>query len=227
MHPRTKRLGAVAAIATAVAIPAEGLLRRSFPSLSVPNEVDKRLGNTSDDCQRMWSNPLVKQLSDVYDLLGRKFVHWLVFPMKINKASFPSMLAVSGNANPLKVFSSVISLDSVNVVDAKPWFVPIDKCRRNKAMHHKSNFPSVRTKTNFFIPGVVRLWRVFLRLSSPRYFLLFAKPNSCVRVSSSRNTNSPFAADFKRNSALRYGFPLFHDVFSFFAGVAIIGVPNK
>ena len=69
MEQRTKRLSAAAAIATALAIPAEGLLRRLLPAFAVADQVDKRLGHTGNNGKRVGRYSLAQQLADAFGVL--------------------------------------------------------------------------------------------------------------------------------------------------------------
>ena len=207
----------------AVAMTVNGLLRNLFPTLPVSNEVNKRLGYPSYDGQCVRRYSLLKQLADIHNLFGFELVRRLVLPAQINKPCLPCVLAVSGDANPLKVFSPVVSLDPVDVIDAKAGFVAFHESKSDKPMHKEPCAFSVNTKSDFSVSGVVWL-RCYLRsLSLARNGLRLSVAHSCVGVRSGRNANSAFATNFKRDSAFYDGFPKFHVRIISELSVCIIG----
>ena len=223
MQDRAKRLGAVAAIATAIAIPAEGLRLRYLASLAVADKVDKRFRYPGNYAKRVRGNSLMQKLADVCNLLCRKFVRWLLLSVEVYKARFPSMFGISCQANPLKVFSPVVGLDPVDVVDAQPRLVSINESRRDKAMHKESGAFTIDAKTDLTVSSVVWLRRVFLRFSGAADGLRFSVANPLISVRSGWQSNSADVANFKCDAALFNCFPLFHIKPSCCDGVCIIG----
>ena len=223
MSDKAKRFAAVAALATAIAVPAEGLRLRYLASLAVADKVDKRLGHSGNYGQRVRGYALMQKLADVYHLLGRKFVRWLALTIEVYKAGLPSVLRVSRQTDPFKVLGPVVCLDAVDVIDAQPRSVTIDKSHCNQTMNKKPRSLSIDAKPDLAVPGVVWLRRVFLWLSGAAYGLHLPVPNSGVGVWPRRDANAPKVADLKRDSALFDCFPLFHVAPSNGFDVYIIG----
>lgn len=218
---RNQKVGT--AIASAIDASAEWLLCRLFPSLSVTDKVDECFGYASDDSQSMRRYALVKQFANVHNLFGCELVRRLVLSVQINKPGFPSVLSVSGNADPFKVIGSVVSLDPVDVVDAKAWLVAINECKGNKSMNEESSTFAVNTKPDFFVSSMVRLRRYFSSLSLARNGLRLSVADSGIGVRSSWNTNPTIATNLKSNSALSDSFPSLHPSVLSVLCVCIIG----
>jgi hypothetical protein len=218
-----KRVGAAVALAAAIAIPAEGLRLRNLSALSVTNEVNERIRDSGDDGKRMCRNSLMQQLANVGNLLGRKFVCWLLLAVEVYKTCLPSVLSVTRKANPLKVLGSVVRLDSIDVIDAQALFVSRNKRHCNKAMNHEPSTFSVDVKADFTVSGVVWLRCVLLWLSRASNNLFVSVANAFIGVSSCRNPNVPIVAYLKRNAALNNCCPLFHVYSSCDCNVSIIG----
>ena len=223
MNDKAKRLGAVAAIATAIAIPAEGPLRRLLPAFAVADQIDKRLGHAGNNGKRVGRYALVQQLADVYDLFAGELVRRLVLAVQINKSGFPSVLGISGNADPFKVVGPVIRLDPVDVVNTQARRVSVDKSEGDKPMNKESCPLSVNPKPNLLVSGVMRLRSYLGGFSLSSNGLRLSVTDSRVAVRSGWNSNPAFATDFKRDSALCNGFPEFHDRILTVLGVRIIG----
>ena len=119
-----KRVGAAVALAAAIAIPAEGLRLRNLSALSVTNEVNERIRDSGDDGKRMCRNSLMQQLANVGNLLGRKFVCWLLLAVEVYKTCLPSVLSVTRKANPLKVLGSVSVLIPLMLLTHRPFSYP-------------------------------------------------------------------------------------------------------
>ena len=223
MSDRARRVAAVTVIATALAVPADGLRLRYLASLAVADKVNKRFGHPCNYAKRVRGNALMQKLANVCNLLCRKFVRWLLLSVEVYKARLPSMLGISCQANPLKVLSPVVGLYTVDVVDAQPRLVAINESRRDKAMHKESGAFSIDAKANFTVSRVVWLRRVLLRLSGAADGLRFSVANPLINVRSGRQSNSADVANFKRDAAFFNGFPLFHTKTSCCDSVYIIG----
>lgn len=223
MEQRTKRLSAAAAIATALAVPAEGLLRRFFPAFAISDKVDERLGHASNNRQSVRGNPLIKQLTNVRDSLCREFVRRLVFTAQVNKPGLPSMLSISRQADPLKVLRPVIGLDPIDVIDAKTILVTVDKGPRDKSVNKEPGAFSVDAKPDLAVSGVMRLRCYLHGLSLASNGLRFSVTNPCVCVGPGRNADSASATYFKCNASLGDGFPNLHYFILSVLGVRMIG----
>lgn len=223
MEQRTKRLSAAAAIATALAIPAEGLLRRLLPAFAVADQVDKRLGHTGNNGKRVGRYSLAQQLADVYNLFAGELVRRLVLAVQINKSGFPSVFGISGNADPFKVVGPVVRLDPVDVVNAQARLVPVNKSDGDKPMNKESRPLSVNPKSDFLVSGVMLLRSYLGGFSLSSNGLRLPIADSRVAMRSGWNSDPAFAADFKRYSALGNGLPDLHDRTLAVLGVRIIG----
>lgn len=221
---RNQKVGtAIASVVALTAMPEEGLLRRLFPAFSVADQVNERIGHAGNDGKCVRRYALVHQFADVYNLLASDLVRLLVFSVQINKSCFPSMLCISGDADPLKVIGPVVCLDSVNVVNAQPMRVAIDKSDGDKPMHKESRSHPINPKSYLLVSSVMRLRSYLNGFSLSSNGLRLSVTNSRVAVRSGGNPNSSFAAYFKRDSALRNSFPDFHDRILAVLGVRIIG----
>ena len=105
------------------------------PAFAFFNKVNGRWTYISNNGQRVCGNTKAQCFSNVYYLSLRKFVSWLFFSTQVNKTSFPFMLSVLGQRNPLKIFWSVIRFDAIDVVDGKVRLVSMHKTHCNQSVN--------------------------------------------------------------------------------------------
>ena len=199
------------------------ILQILLPPFPVSDQVNQGWRNISHYRKGVWVNATQKKFSDVLHALGCKFMGWLKLAVKVNQASFPGMLCIPLQTHPFKIFSTVVGLVSVYVVDAKPILVSRDKSSRDQPMQQDSRFHAVLPQTNLSVSGVMTLRCVALGFSNASNSLLNSIANSCVLMRSLWSFYGAHVAYQKLNAFFRDRFPYFHFCLSDKSSVHIIG----
>ena len=131
------------------------------PPFAFFNKVDGGRVYIGDDGQRICWNANTQRFTNVHYLFLGQFVIGLVFSTQVNKPCFPFVFGIFCQRNPLKIFRSVVRLDTIDVIDGKVRFVPIHKTHCNQAMN-KNLWPfPILQSGNHQIPVAVQKRRKF------------------------------------------------------------------
>jgi len=131
------------------------------PPFAFFNKVDGGRVYIGDDGQRICWNAKTQRFTNVHYLFLGQFVIGLVFSTQVNKPCFPFVFGIFCQRNPLKIFRSVVRLDTIDVIDGKVRFVPIHKTHCNQAMN-KNLWPfPILQGGNYQIPVTVQKRRKF------------------------------------------------------------------
>lgn len=170
------------------------------PPLSIAYEGYGARGYPSHHSEGVSGNALSQQFSDVNHLLAGQFATRLALTLKIHKADLPLVLSVSGKADPLKVFDSVVEFVAVNVVDSEAISIARDKCDSYESMQKVLDAEPIVFRRNLKVSVLRYKWcRKALgygRLHLLRLAVPSARVNTGVRrrLHSAIRTNKQFNA---------------------------------
>ena len=160
-------------------------ISNASPAFTFFNKVDCGRVYVGNDGQRIGWNTKTQGFANMDNLFLRKFVSWLVFSTQINKTRTPCVFAIFRQTNPLKIFWSIVGLNSIDVVDSKARFVSMNKTHCNQTVNKNFWSFSVLQCRHYQIPIVVQKWGKFDRWKIAGKSLFNAISDACCRTSSS------------------------------------------